>query len=199
MDFSTYIKLSNFLSGVDSYDDAKKICSYINNSIGDENEKILIESLLSKEHFPQKSFFTIVSDIEQNNNFEKLSNKYDDQIIIDVLIRLMRYKNNDIADKSISPYKYTKKCPHCNHECNINRGCTYIICGFTGYKFEWGGCKKDWCFKCCKRLCKEWDKNDLSNTENRSHDGMCCKKDALLNNISYEENYCMCINQHVQR
>ena len=86
----------------------------------------------------------------------------------------------------------TKPCPHCGKS-NSGSNCQkYIICGYTLRGFNWEGCGKDWCFKCGKKLCKSWDKNELYNLNNRQHNGKCCKHHAQKNNNKYPDDYCMC-------
>jgi hypothetical protein len=91
----------------------------------------------------------------------------------------------------------TKKCPHCHHDCISCDNTTYIICGYqniyTG--FDMIGCGRDWCFRCGKKLCKQWHENSLFIDINRIHNDECCKVYAEQNNFSYPEDFCQCIKR----
>jgi hypothetical protein len=94
-----------------------------------------------------------------------------------------------------------KECPHCKNICVAEENTDYIICGYTdthkGYDMK--GCGRDWCFKCAKILCKSWDKDTLFLEMNRYHNSECCEAHAKAHKLDYENDYCHCINQHVDR
>ena len=95
----------------------------------------------------------------------------------------------------------SKKCPHCGLECTVPENTHHTICGYenkiTGYNLI--GCGCDWCFKCGKMLCKKWNTNQLFLDDNKHHDGICCRLHAEENNNNYEEEYCMCLTEYVDR
>lgn len=88
----------------------------------------------------------------------------------------------------------TKHCPHCDNSCKGTIETAYIICGYDDHLngFNWKGCGRDWCFVCGKKLCKQWNENELYTDEQRNHNKECCKRIAKKNNENYEENYCQC-------
>ena len=101
--------------------------------------------------------------------------------------------SNTINKKSI---KLSKNCPHCEKTYTTYDHITYCICGYNEKGYDWDGCTRDWCFRCGKKLCKSWDKNQLFNTNNRYHNS-CCKLSAIKNKESIS-NYCSCSKAHVE-
>jgi hypothetical protein len=101
----------------------------------------------------------------------------------------------------ISEHVIIKKCPHCNHKCSTTKESYYVICGYndTDNGYDWQGCGNDWCFKCGKLLCKNWNRNDLFLITNRIHDDKCCRRHAKEKNKIYPNNYCMCKNIYIHR
>ena len=93
----------------------------------------------------------------------------------------------------------TKKCPHCGYKCSMPKNTNYVVCGYGDSGFDWEGCSADWCFKCNKMLCKNWEQNQLYLPTNRFHDSKCCKKHAIVYGHKYPEDYCRCTNTFVQR
>lgn len=93
----------------------------------------------------------------------------------------------------------TKKCPHCAYKCSMPKDTVYIVCGYSDSGYDWEGCGKDWCFKCGKMLCKNWDQDQLYLPTNRFHNSKCCKKHSIQFGHSYPENYCRCSNAFVIR
>jgi hypothetical protein len=93
----------------------------------------------------------------------------------------------------------TKKCPHCSYRCSMPKDTIYIVCGYGETGYDWEGCGNDWCFKCNKMLCKNWEQNQLYLPSNRVHDSKCCKKHAAVFGHKYPENYCRCANMYVAR
>jgi hypothetical protein len=109
--------------------------------------------------------------------------------------------DTDAIDASIHNYDnmQDKPCPHCNHIRRDNINATYVICGYYRNGYDWIGCENDWCFKCGKKLCKNWDTDVLYVLSNRTHNNKCCKHQADKNNDPYLQSYCFCYNDHVQR
>jgi hypothetical protein len=93
----------------------------------------------------------------------------------------------------------TKKCPHCGYKCFMSKDTVYIVCGYNESGYDWEGCGKDWCFRCGKMLCKNWEIDQLYLPTNRFHDPKCCKKHSLLYGYKYPEDYCRCNNAFVLR
>ena len=130
-------------------------------------------------------------------------NHTDDEIQQLSIMRIIETKNpkntNGIAlndKKRKSKKKRSKKCPHCDKVCTLYEDDTYVICGYGNKGYDWDGCTRDWCFRCGKKLCKSWDKNQLFNTNNRYHNS-CCKLSAIKNKESIS-NYCSCSKAHVE-
>ena len=94
-----------------------------------------------------------------------------------------------------------KKCPHCGNECECAENTTYTICGYydTRIGYDLSGCGRDWCFKCEKKLCKIWEKNQLYLLMNRLHDNTCCLNHSKNENMKYPDDYCQCDNVNVCR
>lgn len=140
-------------------------------------------------------------------HFDKIQTRAFNRIINSKPGKPSKYSNQtskiitlQLVDKNILPkdsIKSTiiKKCPHCNHDCVAKHDDTYVICGYTDDKIGYDhiGCKKDWCFKCEKILCKSWDIDKLYVDKNRSHNEECCKKHAKEYNKNYIDDYCQCI------
>lgn len=112
-------------------------------------------------------------------------------------ININDYKNR----KEIDLTTVTKRCPHCDIEVTLPRTHTYTICGYQdnigGY--DWIGCGRDWCFKCGKRLCKNWNDDQLFLLCYRLHDATCCMTHAYTNGLTYYDKYCQCKNTYVDR
>lgn len=94
-----------------------------------------------------------------------------------------------------------KKCPHCSHVLNMPENTNYVICGYHNQNigYDWNGCGKDWCFHCCKMLCKSWIPDLLNLKMNRVHDDECCSKHAIENGFKYPDNYCQCNHINIRR
>lgn len=118
---------------------------------------------------------------------------------------IKRFISRKQIRKNINTHNYThiKKCPHCNYKemCTNNYKMSYVICGYmnenTGY--DWNGCGKDWCYTCCKKLCKTWSDDKLYEIGNRTHNNICCYQKAKNNNEDYLNVYCQCSNKYVDR
>jgi hypothetical protein len=92
-----------------------------------------------------------------------------------------------------------KKCPHCGYKRSMPRDTTYVVCGYVDSGYDWEGCGKDWCFKCGKMLCKNWEHDQLYLPTNRFHDSKCCRKHSILNGHKYPEDYCRCNSAFIIR
>ena len=125
--------------------------------------------------------------------FNRIANSKQEEYIYqkpnESIQRDMKIKNIYIEDNMI-----TKKCPHCYNPCKADINTKYIICDYQDSQkgFLWNGCGRDWCFVCNKKLCKQWNDNELCNEENRIHNKECCKNFAKIHNENYEEEYCQC-------
>ena len=116
---------------------------------------------------------------------------------------IKRFLSKKQIRKNITNYPHVKKCPHCNYkETNINNHkLSYVICGYINENkgYDWVGCGKDWCYTCCKKLCKNWSDDKLYELSNRFHDCNCCLYKASVNNENYLDTYCQCSNKYVDR
>jgi hypothetical protein len=88
-------------------------------------------------------------------------------------------------------------CPHCQKKNKAPFGTEYIVCGvdpegLLPINDNDGSCLNDWCFDCGKKLCKNWDRDNLYDERNRMHDQLCCKKHAKINHFNYPLDYCQC-------
>lgn len=109
-------------------------------------------------------------------------------------------KNKPIKQqKESSIVVISRSCPHCGQKTYGNDNVPYIVCGYNIKGFDWKGCGRDWCFKCGKKLCKNWNINSLFNKLNRYHDSKCCKKHAIKMGFAYPDEFCMCQNEIVNR
>lgn len=91
-----------------------------------------------------------------------------------------------------------KKCPHCNYPSSAPEDTSYIVCGVDvrgKVGLDYNGCLKDWCFKCGKKLCKDWNNDYLFVEMNRRHNEKCCRTHAKKNGFKYPDDYCMCISR----
>jgi hypothetical protein len=122
-----------------------------------------------------------------------------DEIQLSALHRILINKPNKTPSLQLEYIK--KECPHCKFVTSALASTTHIVCGYIDKKtgFDSKGCKKDWCFKCEKKLCKQWIDDSLCVESNKIHDFECCKKHAEANNIKYETNYCQCVSPFVNR
>src|SRR3989344_629414 len=189
-----YRKSSKFINGIYSYDDANKFVSQITTIIPDPIEVELVNSLLDKHDFKKLSFNKIVNLIK-NSSRDTICYTGDNLIYLSVLTRYLTRNIPTVHTQNLTNIK----CPHCGNDYIITKGCSYVICGYTGYNDDITGCGRDWCMDCGKKLCKEWKKNKLYIPENRKHDTMCCIKYAIENSIDFEEQFCKCVNPHVER
>lgn len=129
-----------------------------------------------------------------NNNDTHYGNFFNESQSI-ILNRIISSKSND--DRYIDHILIDKKCPHCGQLNSAPINTTYIICGIDMMGILpidncSNACNCDWCFKCGKKLCKNWYLNELYITENRVHDNICCQLHAITNNNKYPDDYCHC-------
>jgi hypothetical protein len=126
--------------------------------------------------------------------------KIKDNFQANTITRLLRTKTNKPYDIIVKePKLYMKECPHCSSEyVTSDKDKEYVVCGYEdGY--DWRGCRKDWCFKCGKKLCKIWDIDNLYIMFNRYHNNKCCLNHAKKNGFDYEKDYCHCAGSNVDR
>jgi len=110
---------------------------------------------------------------------------------------MQRITMKEFNDRQEQKEILVKCCPHCQKMTKANKDTTYVVCGYTDKGYDWEGCQKDWCFRCGKKLCKNWYADDLCSEQNRYHNRRCCKLQAYKNHESYAQNYCDCDKMHV--
>lgn len=154
------------------------------------------------------SFFDLIEELDKiiyyNDAIEFIENNYNkinDEIQLNTIKRIIDEKPRKIKNISIKEFnlnendknknKITKFCPHCKKKEYGYEDTKYIICGYSKGKYDWIGCGNDWCFKCGKKLCKNWLDDELFIPKNRNHNSYCCKKNAkkVKEDIN---NYCFC-------
>lgn len=221
IDKNKYIEFSNILSGcrtiLDAYHFGEKY-SKINPEM-----KNTISSMINGKRYEQvldlrtiMSVIEMIDKVKYKDDADEIIERYEKKTSDITQIRALKkiakrkllrpfdkpkedhmFKFNNMDDIEI----ITKKCPHCGHDCAAQIDSNYIICGCTDTHkgWDWIGCKKDWCFKCGKMLCKEWEPNQLYVEMNRHHNGECCKNHAKENKKLYPEDYCQCFNANVMR
>ena len=169
-------------TGAANLSSVKNICILLGNCKS-KNEAMKIINELPYTNKMQLFTFNRIANSKQE---EYISHKTNENLLRDIKI-----KNIYIEDNMI-----TKKCPHCENPCKADINTKYIICDYQDSQkgFLWNGCGRDWCFVCNKKLCKQWNDDELCNEENRVHNKECCKKIAKLYNENYEEEYCQCFN-----
>lgn len=139
--------------------------------------------------------------IEQHGNLIK---KVKDHLYLATISRLLKTKSSkpyEIIAKDKEKHNYiTKYCPHCNHELKTSeKDKEYAVCGYLDNGYDFHGCGRDWCFKCEKKLCKQWGQDNLYIVYNRYHNSKCCCIYAKKNGDKYETDYCQCATVHVDR
>jgi len=150
-------------------------------------------------------FFKIIHKLKRYKSRDDLV-KIVDKVLVDItdpiqrstIIRIVNNQPpNRFDDFYMNNSKYQKQqdlieknCPHCGRLNLCHKSITYIVCGYGNKGFD-EGCRRDWCFKCGKKLCKSWYENELFNKDNRYHNERCCKFAAYKNGESYI-NYCIC-------
>jgi len=151
-----------------------------------------------------KQFNNQIKKLEQNGNISydtliKIKQSNLDQIQQKTLDRIIKIRNINVTKNINTINKITKNCPHCNKSVTEASDTIYLICGYESNGYDQYGCRNDWCFQCEKKLCKNWHSHQLFNKLNRTHDSLCCKHHAIKNKNNYLSDYCMCVNNFVNR
>lgn len=218
IDKNKYTEFSYILSGcrtiLDAYYFGEKY------SKANPEMKSVISSMVNGKRYEQVldlrtmiSVIELISNVQYKDDADKIIERYEKQtndvIQLKTLKKLTKYKLTRPKEKKelnvcnlIDNIELiTKQCPHCGHNCEAPINSEYVICGCTDFHkgWDWIGCKKDWCFKCGKMLCKSWEPNQLYVELNRHHDCECCKNHAKINNKNYPEDYCQCFNENISR
>jgi len=200
---NNYIILRKILDGINNIEDTIKI------KVSEEDKKIWENMSNSKIYIKIFGFNSFINLIDEIN---KISNKEDalnyvktmgdmfDGAQTNTIIRIINNKpsKQKINKRELNVFT-TKKCPHCGTNKTASLFTSYVICGYSDTGLENNGCYHDWCFKCGKKLCKEWIKDGLHVEINRKHDGSCCKLHAKENGSNYLNDYCQCCNINVDR
>lgn len=206
--------------------EAEKIYNKAKKQTSNKTETKLLRSMIQK-YKPNKSlsfqeFKSCVETIqnskysESKKIYENIKTQTDDVAQLNTLKRIVQMKSTNNMKKNNTPsidsntkdpdldldsdiiYKY-KPCPHCSKRNMAKEGTQYIVCGYTTRGYDSRGCRMDWCFKCGKKLCKQWDIDILYDENNRIHDNKCCKNFANKTNDTYPDNYCQCHYENVNR
>lgn len=185
-------------------DQEKLINSLVNGKINNNNNNLSLREF--------SSLINEISNLDYKEDIEKicddiLSKRYLDEIqksSINRIISLKINKPKNNVDNNIQVVKLNiikKNCPHCNNTCYADQNSEYVICGYTNpiRGYDMTGCGRDWCFKCEKILCKNWEKNSLYMETNRCHGIDCCKNHSIEFKKNWPEDYCQCINENVNR
>lgn len=192
-------KYKFIFSGINTQKDAKYFHSKLENVISKQSYDIIWKLLLAKKYhtniYDYESFSNILKEINnckyKEDAEEICGNLYKkfDKCQFNTITRII---NNKPTKPHFLEKSYIKKmCPHCNSIVIGTQLTKYIICGYSGNCYNWNGCGNDWCFKCEKKLCKNWSKDNLFIYENRIHNEHCCKQFAKNNNLNYNE-FCLC-------
>lgn len=208
-----YILFKELKNKIIKIDDKKLALSLLDDAISQSNNKIehkLLNSL-KIEHINEikmdldefKNYLNIVDMIFYLDDAEKILSdlqKMMDKIQLNTLKRLIKNKpvKSTTYDKDHLTIKI-QQCPHCKNKNIGYSNSFYVICGYSEKGFDWKGCGKDWCFRCEKKLCKNWNFDLLFNKLNRYHDGKCCKSNAIRIGDKYPDDYCQCQNENVNR
>lgn len=141
----------------------------------------------------------ILSELKYREDCEKYLNTIPsykkDTAQTNIFSKILSTKPHD--DSFIDLPQVEKACPHCGKINSAPLGTTYIVCGvdtcgllpINNYD---DNCLNDWCFMCGKKLCKNWNSDNLFVKANRIHNGECCKKHAELKGFNYPADYCQC-------
>lgn len=201
---------------LNSYDDVINLYNESVIGISDEVEKKLIDSFVCKDKYSKKLSYnkfkicmeTLMNIKHRSDAIEiqnEILNLTEEKSQINTIKRLVMKicTNNQIINKqsnTIVINKITKNCPYCKKNLTDYTNRDYVICGYTDKGFDWEGCGHDWCFKCCKKLCKSWNIHELFNKLNRYHNNRCCKLHAYKTDATYPDDYCNCgDNRYVNR
>lgn len=186
------------------FQDAESLLDIGLTMASDNVEKKLLYSILNKDKYNNKMDFdrfliylNILSQIEYKNNADILIDDLESTSLINDMAQLNTLRRIACQKPDYDPiinkkYYLQVCCPHCNKKNTGTNTSTYVICGYNAKGYDWKGCGKDWCFKCGKKLCKNWTTDHLYNKQNRIHDNKCCKSFATKIEDQYPENYCCC-------
>ena len=203
-DYKIFNQFKEKIKTTDSLDEVINYFEIANMETDNNTEKLLIKSLIVPDKYNLsmniekfKLYMDIIDFIYYKEDAEMIlsdiKNNNHNVAQIKTLKRML--KNKPLKNyNAFNDYKtiYCKNCPHCGKKNTGNMNTTYVICGYSNKGFDWKGCGHDWCFRCGKKLCKNWANNKLFNKFNRVHDGKCCKNYALAIKDIYEENFCQC-------
>jgi hypothetical protein len=202
-----YDKFKIVLSGCNHISDAYELSIKFINAYP-EYKQLITNMIYGKQYgnnLSIQSLSTIISEISKLEYSEDVTtlidNKCDDKKLTEIQNRTFTRLNSMKPNKPYIPiYKakwddvICKKCPHCNHERKDKEDTNYVICGYNVRGYDDIGCRKDWCFKCGKKLCKNWIDHSLFIKLNCVHNKYCCTEYALENNLNYNKDMCQCIN-----
>lgn len=185
-------------------DNEKLINSIINGKINNNNLNLSLREF--------SSLIKEISNMEYKEDIEKIiediqNKRFLDDIQKDTISRIIDLKlnkPNNYSENNVQVVKLNivkKNCPHCNNICYAEKNSEYVICGYTNpiRGYDMTGCGRDWCFKCGKILCKNWEANSLYLESNRCHHMDCCKNHAAISGKNWPDDYCHCINENVNR
>lgn len=192
MEVRPFLEFYNKIKNYTDYNDVLLAYNELQDQNIDNNNKQLITSLLDKQTYTTK---IIPIPLFGSYNINQTKDKA--QLL--AFKRILNIKNINPIITNSSNTLIKKNCPHCNNVVQSNYDTEYIICGYNESGYDWKGCGNDWCFKCNKKLCKNWFANELFNTVNRNHNNKCCYKHSIKQNNNYLKNYCQCLNLHVLR
>lgn len=200
--YQVFNEYKNKIINTNDFHEAESLINVAQIIVSDETEKKLIYSLLNKDRYNNSmdfdrfiTYLNILDQIEYNNDasilIQDLELVYDDPSQIHTLKRIISKKiySEPINNKS---YYFQAQCPHCGRKNTGTSKTDYIVCGYTSKGYDWKGCGRDWCFKCGKKLCKNWNFDHLYNKLNRIHDNKCCKVYAERIGDIYPDDYCQC-------
>jgi hypothetical protein len=201
-DYRIFDEYKNKIINALDFQDAESLVNISQAIMSDDIEKKLIQSVLNKERYNNNIEFdrfviylNIIDKIKYNNDayviIQDLELIYDDNAQINTLNRIISKKP---CSKPLNNKQYYLQvcCPHCKKKNTGINTTEYIICGYSTKGYDWKGCGKDWCFKCGKKLCKNWNFDHLFNKLNRTHDDKCCKTYAAKIGDIYPDDYCQC-------
>lgn len=206
--YKIFNNYKNQIINASDIEDAKSILNIATMMASSETEKKLLESLINDNRYNIRMdinklivYLNIINMLNYYSDAETIINdlqiNIDDVVQINTFKRLLRNKTRSNINTGI----ICKNCPHCSHANYVDSSTSYIVCGYGNKGYDWKGCGKDWCFICGKKLCKSWNNNMLFNKLNRYHDNKCCKAHShkSKSTILYEDEYCMCKNEYVNR
>lgn len=197
-----FIIFRKLIESIDNKNDAIELYNIYKDKVSAEYQyimKSIIDGKIYNKSLDTFTFYKIIvflNNIKYKDECDKYINilyqNTDDIIQKRIIERIIDSKDySNINSKNIS-INISKKCPHCDKVYTKTSESDYVICGFTNKGYNSSGCGRDWCFKCNKKLCKSWYKNQLFDLNNRLHNGICCKQYSVSKNENYND-YCNCI------